>query len=159
MVVVSTVLTVRRYLRLSGHPLLDNGAKDSPGLSYSMFWTFVCIQYVPYLVLFHMNCLRAPMLEDSHSTEGASRELRTARVLESSRSRPATTVTDRSPLSPWHVLLTLHDSSRLRSGFIFSVPCSSPVSRSCPDPAARCQNAQPACCSMPSTFARAADFT
>lgn len=43
MVVVSTVLTVRLYLRLSGHPLIDNSAKDRSGLVDSIIWTFLCI--------------------------------------------------------------------------------------------------------------------
>lgn len=37
-------------------------------------------------------------------------------------------ITDRSPLSPWHELLTLRDSSRLRNGCSCPVPCYSSVS-------------------------------
>lgn len=54
MVVVSTMLTVRLYLRLSGHPLIDNGAKDRSGLVDSIFWTFVCIYIVSSSLVYEL---------------------------------------------------------------------------------------------------------
>lgn len=63
MVVVPAVITAWRYLRLRGHPFLDNVAEDR-----LVWWTSYSgpfFVYIQYLVLLCMNCLSAPMLEDS----------------------------------------------------------------------------------------------
>lgn len=54
MVVVSTVLAVRRYLRPSGLPLLDSDARVSSGLVDLIFRTFVCMYTVSKSLVYEL---------------------------------------------------------------------------------------------------------
>lgn len=54
MVVVPAVITAWRYLRLRGHPFLDNVAEDSSGLVDFIFWTFLCIYTVSSSLVYEL---------------------------------------------------------------------------------------------------------